>query len=240
MKHIIPTLTLSTLAAASAVAQSAGLQTQATPNFSVGVERFDVSSDTLDYDGFTIGAKGKVVGPVSLVASYSDASTDSISLDFLSDLDPIFAGASLDLDVRRYSLGVESSHAVGSGFVAFGIAYADSTLKGSALGESADLIDNKQVILSVRYDLEVAKGLTLGFGLTHFINDLKFSNADASDFADFIGLTLEDDDVTAPVLSLSYSPAKAVTLHISYSTEDVALGIPDADGTLTFGVRANF
>lgn len=234
MKHIIPTLTLSTLAAASAVAQSAALQTQATPNFSVGVERFDVSSDTLDYDGFTFGAKGKVVGPVSLVASYSDASSDSISLD------PVFPGESLDFDVRRYSLGVESSHAVGSGLVAFGIAYADSTLKGSAFGESADLIDNKQVVLSVRYDLEVAKGLTLGFGLTHFINDLKFSNADASDFADFIGLTLEDDDVTAPVLSLSYSPAKAVTLHISYSTEDVALGIPDADGTLTFGVRANF
>lgn len=253
MKLTLPLLLASS---AAAFAQVSPLHSQASPNFAVGANYFDVrGGDYVDYNGYTLGLRAKVTKSISVVATYGDSSSDRVYREGFYD-DGIVAYAAQGeavVEVKRYSLGFESSQLIGPGLLTAGIAYADSTSKGKAWGSytdftgpaesfsvSSDLVDNTQIVLSLKYELEIAKGLNLGFGLTHFFNDFSYSNNDAKVFFDTLGYTLNDDDVTAPSITLSYSPIKVLTLHMSYSTEDIALGLPDADGSFTVGVRLNF
>ncbi len=222
MKHILPLIVSS---AAVSFAQVSPAQSASASANSVGVEYFDVSSDTIDYDGYGLSAQFKVASPVSVALSYRDASSDSF--------DALGFGSG-KLDMTRYSIGVVTSHSVGSGSLNLGLAYAVSNLEATIAGlGSGDLADNKQIVLSLGYDIQLAGGFGLNLGLAHYFNDAKLDNG-------FGGVDLDLDDVTAPSITLSYSPAKAVTILLSYSTEDAALGLPDADSTVTIGLRANF
>lgn len=221
MNTPIASTLLLTLAAASSFAQAAPAAGTSS-DFSLSADHFDVKADSaLGYDGFVLGAKARVLGDFSIVASYADADSDSTVI--------LLAPAQFKL--KRYSVGVEGSRALGSGNLTYGIAYAATSTKVETGGSTQDYTDNSQFVLGIRYELELGAGFRLALGAAHFLNDPELSASGAS---------FDMDDVTAPYLTVGYAVTKAVSVRATYSTEDMVMGLPSADRCLMLGVHASF
>ncbi len=217
MRSVIPVLVLAAAASAQ-TAPAAGTSS----DFSLSADHFDVKADSaLGYDGFVLGAKARVLGDFSIVASYADASSDSTIINL----------APAEFNLTRYSIGVEGVRALGSGKLTYGVAYAATSSEVETGGATQDYTENAQFVLGLRFDLEVGAGFQLGLGATHFVNDPELSSTGAS---------FDMDDVTAPYLTVGYAITKAVSLQATYSTEDMVLGLPSADRCLLLGIRASF
>jgi hypothetical protein len=200
---------------------------------SLGISYADVSHDVVDYDGYVLGARFRVVQDFYVTAGWTSASTGVVGVAEY-DLE-------VDLDVDMWSLGFEYEIPSGPGKFTLSLAYSDGALEGyvsdgTGLGAlyTGDIIENSQIILGARYDLPVGDMVKLGFALTHFKNDFSFVNGLSS-----LG-SIRDKSVTAPKIELSIQPTKMFSLSLAYSTEDILLGLPEADGAFTLGAKLHF
>ena len=99
---------------------------------------------------------------------------------------------------------------------------------------SGDVAKNSQVIAGIRYVHELGAGFSVGLGVRHSFNDLSLRNGLETVYR------LNDDDTTAPSLSVTWAPAPSFSLEVAYSTEDALLGLADADGTVSLSAQFAF
>jgi hypothetical protein len=227
MKTALPLIALLVAAQSNAAYGSSKVD-----RFSVGLTYADVSHDVLEYDGFTLDARVKVVDNFAFRLALTDARTGDLRATVNSTT------YTFGLDARRHAFGGELTVPFTNNSLTFSLDFAGATLEGTATdginSASGELVDNTQVVLGVRYVHEFGAGMSLGLGVSHYINDLSLKNG-----LDAI-YTVKDNSTTAPSIALAWAPTPGFSLQVAYSTEDTLLGIPDADGTVSVTLRVNF
>lgn len=199
---------------------------------SFGLTYSDVSRDVIEYDGFTLDARFKVVDTFAFRVSLTEARTGDLN-STVGVTNYAFA-----LDARRFSVGGELTVPFTTSFLAFGLDFCTTTLDGTASNGlntvSGELLDNTQVVVGARYVQEFGSTFSVGLGVSAYVNELSPRNGFQTVYS------LDDDTTVAPSLTVAWSPVPSFTLQLAYSTEDTLLGIPDADGTVSLTARVNF
>lgn len=169
----------------------------------------------------TIGASWSTVSTDALPGD-SDGYTLNARVNVFGNVGLIasWSDVSLDaappgVDVTRYTIGLAADFAAGPGTLTVSAAHGNT--------EIDTLVDVDQLVLSVGYSQSLGNGFTLGLAAQYV------------DLDDPV-----DDSHTAAILTLGYSPAKNLTLSVSYATEDTLMALPDADSTVTIGVQYGF
>jgi len=227
MKAILPLLV-----AASAVQAHASYRPAGAERFSAGLTYADVSHDVIDFDGFTLDARFRVVDNFALTFSLTDASTGALTSTKGPDT------YTFDVDARRFSVGAELKVPFATSFLGFTLDFAGTKLKGSASKDlqsaNGDVVDNTQVILGARYVHEFGSGISLSLGVSHAFNDITLKNGFETVYE------IDNDPTTAPSLALAWAPTPSFSIQLAYSTADTLLGLPDANRTVSLTLRTNF
>ena len=197
---------------------------------SIGIDKYEIVRDGDDFDAWSVSARARLSGGLSVTASYADATSDLFTLT---------PGVDVELDATRFSVGLEYDLTAGPGIATFSLAYANTSAEASGTA-AGDAFDNGQVVIGARYRYDLSRQFALTFAATHFVNNLDVESGFSTALARTALSQRYEDSPTSFGVSLSYSPAEYVTLHLTYATEDALLGLGEADNTVSFGVRANF
>ena len=190
--------------------------------FSVGISYASTSDawpspfDNLDTSAMTVDLRATVASNIFLTASFSDMNTNLVIAP---------PAASDYLDISSYSFGFGTKIAAGNGNLELSYAYCK-------LDFPYDNLSMNQNIFKVGYTVELGNGFNVGLALIHYLND-EITGSGA-----FSGG--QPDDVTAPVVTVGYNFGQGFSANVSYSTENTVFGGPDADGTMSVGVRYGF
>lgn len=225
MKSLLPLL----LVAAAAQAQTAPVKAAA-DSFSVSADSFMIARDVDDFDGMSYGIKAKVADHARLTLGYADATSDAFDL---------VSGLNVEVGARRFAVGAEYDLHVDGGDVTLSFAYGQTTgrTKGGVGGEA---FRNQQFVFGASYVRPLGEGFSAILSANKFVGDFDpsagFSTAPARDAL----VQRYDGSPFSVGLTLAYVPVEHVTIHVTYASEDSALGLGRADNTVSFGVRANF
>ena len=214
MKNLIPALSLSTLAAASAVAQVAPSVAKK-PAFQHSVEAAYMASSSIqpgadDFEGYNLSARAYVWQNVFVVLEYYTGMTD------ISDPAPV------DVDITRFGYGLGATFQAGPGQLSISYTLGEIEQEAESLGS----VEADQDRANITYSQSFGNGFVASLGVTQFFNDEGFGPA---------------GDSTAVILGVGYDFKNGLGVFASYSPDSVDVGVDEAtENTYSLGAKFSF
>lgn len=197
MKHLIPTLALTTLVSASAFAQVAPLQKAKTLSYdriALGYEQNDVRKGVQASFSALLGSNFFVTG------TYRDAE-----------------GRDLDISGTAEQIGIGARFAVGPGDLVLTYSYKQEQLDG-AIGNAVILAVAESDVFGIAYRYAINSTFEVSLGLKHEADDggiLAYNVV-----ADTVGAQRIDTDDTPVELGVRFNLTKEFDISLGYSFGD--------------------